>query len=79
MNGFLYAKNTNVIIELLKTEDNTGVSLIFKDEGPGIENLEKIMQADSSTIDKSAQPFWSLNITNNQFDLPDELILTGKY
>jgi len=34
---------------------------------------------DTAGIDKSAQPFWSLNITNNQFDLPDELILTGKY
>lgn len=34
---------------------------------------------DTAGIDKSAQPLWSLNITNNQFDLPDEMILTGKY
>ena len=34
---------------------------------------------DTAGIDKSAQPLWSLNITNNQFNLPDEMILTGKY
>jgi len=49
-NTFQYAKNGIATIELLKDEDKTGVSLFFKDEGPGIKDVNLAMQEGYSSI-----------------------------
>ena len=49
-NSFQYAKNGCVIIELLQNDEKTGVSLLFKDDGPGIENISLAMKDGYSSL-----------------------------
>lgn len=52
-NMLRYAKGGIVLIEVLSKTRNTGIRLTFKDEGPGIENINLAMKDGFSTTARS--------------------------
>ncbi len=48
-NILVYAKQGEVIIEVISDRIQTGIRVTFKDEGPGIDDIQKAMQDGYST------------------------------
>ena len=48
-NIILYAKQGEVVLRPLQRLDNTGIMVIARDQGPGIENIPQVMRMGFST------------------------------